>query len=354
MPLLSKVAVAHVTMALVASCFGGMNVILQWALQEQDPTKDTTRDKIGRATVFALYRDVGAAGLLLLMSILFGSSQWRGSAVAWRSVMIQICACGVLGIGAQLPYVVGISVLGKHGADTASVFQPMSPIATVAVAVLFGAERGSVAKMAALLLSIGGAVLTVDFAHLSADSLVGIGCLLLNVVGIAGWLTIQKLLLLRGVSFLPLIALTYSAGAVFVALIALPAFGSTPAFFAVNGRNAIALGYSVFLSSALCYFMIAWASQHLDPSYISLWQVVQPITTAILSLIFLNEAMTARQIGGGALIALGLVVCCVASLREERRGRQAAMGTSSHTQVLVLPSDLHLHESDEPYARMEK
>ena len=103
MPLLSKVAVAHMTMALVASCFGGMNVILQWALQEQDPTKDTTRDKIGRATVFALYRDVGAAGLLLLMSILFGLSQWRGSAVSWREPknVLQICACGVLGIGAH-------------------------------------------------------------------------------------------------------------------------------------------------------------------------------------------------------------------------------------------------------------
>ena len=76
-------------MALAASIFGGMNVLLEWALKEDTgPTVDTMRDKIGRATVFALYRDVGAAGVLLLLYLLPSPVVCRVSShisvVAWR------------------------------------------------------------------------------------------------------------------------------------------------------------------------------------------------------------------------------------------------------------------------------
>ena len=342
-------------MAAVASIFGGMNVLLEWALQVDGSSgggTDTMRDKIGRATVFALYRDVGAALLLLVLSMFLSPSQWRLIHCRDARLMLQIFACGLMGIGGQLPFIVGIAVIGEQGADTAAIFQPMSPVATISLAVLLGAERASISKLVAILFVIGGAVLVVDFASVSADSLVGVACLLLNVILVAGWLALQKLLLLRGIPFLPLIALTYAAGAICVMLLAVPIFGGSPALFAVNGRDGIALAYSVVLSSALCYFMLAWASQHLDPSHVSLWQVLQPITTAVLSLIFLHEVMTLRQIGGGALIAVGLVVSCVASLREERRSRATHVTMDT---LGTVPDDLHQGtESQEPYERMDK
>ena len=79
----------------------------------------------------------------------------------------------------------------------------------------------------------------------------------------------------------------------------------------------------MLFASALCYWLIAWASQHIDPSYVSLWQVMQPITSGVLSFAFLGERMSPRQLGGGALICSALVVCCVASLSVERRIRGA-------------------------------
>ena len=46
-------------------------------------------------------------------------------------------------------------------------------------------------------------------------------------------------------------------------------------------QGALALSYAILLASALCYFLIAWASQHLDPSYVALWQIMQSITTGV-------------------------------------------------------------------------
>lgn len=110
----------------------------------------------------------------------------------------------------------------------------------------------------------------VDLAHASTPSLLGTACFVVNLFGIASWLALQKLVLNRNVPYLPLVALTYVIGAVLVAATTLVAFAPTADVWRLSLSAALALGYSIVFASAFCYWLIAWASQHLDPSYVSL------------------------------------------------------------------------------------
>ena len=188
---------AHLALALAATLFGGLNVVLEVGLARNETTSTTTRDTIGRASTFALYRDVGAAVLLLGASAC--THQWQTPA-AWvwrdRRLMAMVFACGFCGIYAQLCFIVGLALTD---ANLAALFQPTAPVVTVLFSVLAGAERLSPAKAAAIVLALCGAVLMVDVAHASAPSLLGAACFVVNLCGIAAWLAIQKLVLRRGV-----------------------------------------------------------------------------------------------------------------------------------------------------------
>ena len=67
-------------------------------------------------------------------------------------------------------------------------------------------------------------------------------CFGLNLLGIAVWLSVQKLLLLRGVPYLPLIVLTYAIGAAAVAVTAAAAFLRRPAVWPLSTSGLLALG----------------------------------------------------------------------------------------------------------------
>ena len=54
-----------------------------------------------------------------------------------------------------------------------------------------------------------------------------------------------------------------------VAVTGVSAFAHMPEVWTLTPRGIAAVAYAVVLASALCYVLIAWASQHLDPSYVS-------------------------------------------------------------------------------------
>ena len=163
---LTHVARGHLALALAATLFGGLNMVLEVGLRRPGGD-DSVADKIGRATCFALYRDVGAALLLGGASVLRSSSrrQWRQPAVQalwsdWQAFSMVI-ACGLFGIFAQLGFIVGLVLTS---ADLAALFQPTAPVFTVALSALLRAERCTAAKALAITLGLAGSLVMVDFA----------------------------------------------------------------------------------------------------------------------------------------------------------------------------------------------
>ena len=52
---------------------------------------------------------------------------------------------------------------------------------------------------------------------------------------------------------------------------------------------------------------MTWANQHLDATIISVYSILQPITTALLSFFFLDGALRWQDGLGSALILCGLI-----------------------------------------------
>ena len=160
----SLVERSHLALALAAALFGGLNVVLEVGLRPG--SQDGVYTKVGRASVFALYRDVGAAVMLFGASRIWASAQWRQpEAWVWRTPRLawMVFACGFFGIYAQLAFIVGLALTSGN---LAALFQPTAPIATVLFGVLVGAERASWAKALAIALGLGGAVRSRDLLRL--------------------------------------------------------------------------------------------------------------------------------------------------------------------------------------------
>jgi drug/metabolite transporter (DMT)-like permease len=345
-----KSAVAgHLGMLLVCLNFGGLNVLLQWAL---GPDTGAVGPRIARSAVFTLYRDVGASALLALASACSGRLR-----PAWGRLRRDACAVGVAGIcgiGSGLFFTVGLALTN---ADCAGLLQPAVPVLTVGLGLVLGLEQRSWGKLAAVALSVAGALVAVDWDDLSASSAAGWAALLCNALALATWLLQQRRLLDAGHDALALTAAMYAAGAAAVLAACALGFALRPALLAAPGvlglgpRAGLALAYATVLSSALNYALITWASARLEPSTVSLWASGQGVVTLALAYAALGAAPSAAQLGGGALIVSGLVVCVAVTVEQQRaeaRGALLRQDAQSGRSDAELPSP----SPSPPYVRM--
>jgi uncharacterized membrane protein len=78
----------------------------------------------------------------------------------------------------------------------------------------------------------------------------------------------------------------------------------------------VALAYAAIFATLINYNMYSYVGKVLSPSIITIYSTVQPISTAILSLLFLDSVVTLSEVVGGALVILGLVLTVYGRHRE--------------------------------------
>jgi len=81
----------------------------------------------------------------------------------------------------------------------------------------------------------------------------------------------------------------------------------------------LTLAYSIVFGTAVTYVLMAFATQHTNPSVVTASQSLQPMFTTFLGAIALKETIVARQIGGGFAILIGLLCICYAKYREDNK-----------------------------------
>ena len=70
----------------------------------------------------------------------------------------------------------------------------------------------------------------------------------------------------------------------------------------------LALAYATVFATFYAYNAYSWAVGRTNPTTVTIYITLQPLFTAILSVIFLSDDVTAAEGVGGLLIAIGLVV----------------------------------------------
>jgi len=322
-----KTAAVYGSLTVAAMVYGGWALVAKVALQDgADPM------------VFAFYRCLGGVIVLFAAMLIapgLACSKETCSFEKLRNIpQSDLQRFGLLGacMAANIcGFILGAS---KLSALTVSVFQPTIPVFAMVFSVIFGVEQITKHKFAGIAFMIAGAMCVVAFgeSHVGggvADQTsltLGMLYIFVNVCGAGLYLTHNKDVL-RTYEPVFATAMTYLCAAPLILAGALLKVGLNSHVWLLGGSTKACLGlaYAVVLTTALNYSILAWANKRSSPVITSSCTTLQPISAALLSVIFLGIGLSAGQMVGGACIIAGFVVMFRGQLQEDQQPDEKAL-----------------------------
>jgi len=211
---------------------------------------------------------------------------------------------------------VWIISVGANGAAVGTVLGYSSAGFTVLLARWLFRERLSLAKIVAVVLSLGGCVLVSNAysAEMWRLNPVGVSAGLLSGLCFAGYSLIGKEAARRKISPWTSLFYSFAFGALFILL-----FDLLPAPFRLPGSSSALLpdlpaqGWLLlivlsFFPTLLGYGLYNVAMNYLPAGIVNLLATSEPAMTAVQAYILLGERMTALQIVGGLIILSAMVI----------------------------------------------
>lgn len=295
--------------------FGGYSVITSAAL------KNSTMSAI----VYAFIRDITAAAQLLGAAYFVESRKPVDQRRFWpdRADVGSFILLGLLAIwGAQ-----GLSALAIANltATYFSLLNPLQPVVALLLSIVMGREVltrswSSWTKIIGVLVCVCGAVFSASAGgSSSADSaksesknwVLGNVYLAFQVLLGGSYPVVQKGILEKGYSPLVTAAWGYLFGAGLL-LLSVATCCTDPTQWDINRDTALALVYCSVLSSAVNYFLMAFMNNRMNPVFTAAFFPLIGMSAVVMSYFFLGQVPTGRELGGGAVIILGLAAVLVA------------------------------------------
>ncbi|CAK9215633.1 unnamed protein product [Sphagnum troendelagicum] len=162
-----------------------------------------------------------------------------------------------------------------------------------------------VSWLATLLIDAG-----VDMWH------IGVVCLIGNCFCLATYIVYQAPLL-SNYPALSMTAYSYLFGAGLMSLTGC-FFANGPSDWTLTRTEIACVLFSGIVASALNYWLLTWSNKMLGPSLVALYMPLQPLTSSILSRIFLKSSLYLGSGVGGGLIILGLYLVTWGQRKGER------------------------------------
>uniref|UniRef100_A0A7S0AVR0 EamA domain-containing protein n=1 Tax=Pyrodinium bahamense TaxID=73915 RepID=A0A7S0AVR0_9DINO len=283
----------HLALILVFTLFGGGSFLSKFGIHGASPL------------VFEAVREVGTGPAFLALS-----RALHGRCLPDRSDLLRVLLCSLCFAGSQAAFFLGLKY---EDPTVGSTWQTALPIFTTSLAVLAGFEQASCQKASGIVLASGGAAwMTMGAIIISGSSRGGadaegggmmghvmfFGQSILN----SSYIVFSKALaekyggvLLTGWSFT-----LGSACLVSVALLAEASTGfaafmchdhnrevmlhCAESMFRLTPSMTWPLLYEIVCCSAIAWYLLGWALQHTKASMVSVYCVIQPCSTCVLSL----------------------------------------------------------------------
>ncbi len=185
-----------------------------------------------------------------------------------------------------------------------TVLANLASIFVTLAAWIFLRQRPTALFLAGLAAALAGVVLLVrNSVAFSGTALLGDGLGVLTAMFYAGYLFAVQGLRDRGMTALRLMAVTSTITA---ALLLPAAIASGEPLLPETGRGWAVLFGLALVSHAAGQGLIAYALAHLRAAFSSVGLLLQPVLAALFAWILLAEALAPLQIGGAAVVLLGI------------------------------------------------
>lgn len=231
----------------------------------------------------------------------------------------------LLGVNNAIKSVAFMLALEYVSALNAAIYIPLIPIFAIVFARAIGWETLNWGQVFGVTVAICGAleVTFVKYASESSQSgaaniLIGNGLLLAWDVTAAAAIVLQKPLLKYN-SPINVSAAVLTTAAIALAVVVPVVESSEASVWDLTQITELAI---VYCAAYNCFmnFGDAWAVTIIPASTVSMWLTLEPIFTAILSAIFLDETMSGWEYIGAALTCLGLVIVMMSADTPEVEG----------------------------------
>ncbi|KAK3288282.1 hypothetical protein CYMTET_4237 [Cymbomonas tetramitiformis] len=262
--------------------------------------------------LFALIREMVAGPILVAIALFL-----EGAPKIKLKDLWMFALSGFFVFANQFGFIVGEKL---SNAVIGSAWQPSQPIMTVTIAIFLGWESATPFKLLGIFIAFGGAAFMVFYGqHFSSSStglLAGNILFFLNCLGTALYVITTKPLI-NTYKYPPITVtgFSYIFGSLFMAVTAVtintvpggvkfvcPVDENTEEVFrcghhycscdtwTVPDNAWIPLAYWIVFNSVLAYFLLTWGNRYADASKVLGYTALQPLTSALVSLIIITIA----------------------------------------------------------------
>ena len=282
----------HLSIAAAYTIFG-LNIVF---------CKDIANSEVVAPEVLFTLRAIGASALFWLISLFLPKERIE------KGDSLKIVAASFTGLFVpQMTFLMAITM--SSSIDTA-VLGTLGPIFTMFFAFLFLGEPITGRKAGGVALSFAGVIFlifnSVHSGGASSSSPLGIALLLLNSISFSFYLgyfrpLISKYSVVTFMKWIFLSSLLLSLPFSFKGLI------STD-FAAIPAGIRWEIGYLIVFATFFAYFLIPFGQKRIRPTLVSMYNYLQPIIAAIVSIAIGMDSLTWQKILATAFVVGGVVL----------------------------------------------
>lgn len=310
--MISERSKGHIVILLTNIIFGINTPIAKDALNSLGPY------------ILSTFRFVGCAVLFWFASWIFRVPKED------KKDIPLLCLASLFGIVFNLfLFILGLS---NTTPTNASIIVSMTPVFTMIMASVFLKEPLTLKKAIGVCCGLSGALILIftkqGHSVNAGNNVLGIVFCLISGVAYALYLTVFNKLIRRNHP-INVMKWMFSASAVVVLPFTLPKVIAFD-YASLGSKTILELCYVVIFATFLNYIFIPMAQVRLRPTTLSMYNYVQPVVTALLSMVLLIETLTVYKIIAALLIFSGVYIVTKSRSRKETEEKQRAHKSLSH------------------------